>query len=80
MYPSYHILTSVYDWLESEVAALDVEGEIESVHPAGADKHLVILDFNITFIVNAEIRTRRGFVLFCPAWQIHEQMWTQKPT
>ena len=54
------------DRLEGQVAALSVEGKLVNVHPAGADQHLVILDFNVTFIVDGEIRTRRSFVLLCP--------------
>lgn len=56
----------MYDGLEGEIAALCVEGELVNVHPAGANQHLVVLDFNVTFIVDGEIRTRRSFVLLCP--------------
>lgn len=66
-----HALTGVYDRLEGEVAALYVEGEIINVHPAGADQHVVILDFHVTSIVDREIRTRRSSVLFCPARKKH---------
>ena len=62
-----HTLTCVYGRLEGEVAALYVEGEVVNVHPAGADQHLVVLDFNIAVIVDGEVRTRRSFVLLCPA-------------
>lgn len=56
----------MYDRLEGEIAALCVEGELVNVHPAGANQHLVVLDFNVTFIVDGEIRTWRSFVLLCP--------------
>lgn len=65
--PPSQALTSVYDRLEGEVAALCVEGELVNVHPAGADQHLVVLHFNISFVIDGEIRTRRSFVLLRPA-------------
>lgn len=34
----------MYDRLEGEVAALDIEGEFVNMHPASADQHLVILN------------------------------------
>lgn len=59
-------LTRVYCRLEREVAALDVKGEFVNLHPAGADQHQVVPQFDETMICNCEIRTRRGFVLLCP--------------
>lgn len=41
-------LTRMHNRLEGQVAALDVEREFVDVHPAGADQHLVILDFDQT--------------------------------
>lgn len=66
IFSAHATITSVNDRLEGQVAALSVEGEFVDVHPAGADQHLVILDFNDTFIIDGEIRTRRSFVLLCP--------------
>ena len=57
------------DRFEGKVAALDVKGEFVNVHPAGAHQHLVILDFNISLIVDGEIRTWRGSVFLCPVWE-----------
>jgi len=56
----------VNDRLEGEVAPLYVEREFVNVHPAGADQHLVVLDFYVTFMIDGEIRTRGSFVLLCP--------------
>ncbi len=56
----------MYGRLEGEVAALNVEGEFVNVHPAGADNHLVVRKFNVTVVVNDEIRTRSGLILLCP--------------
>lgn len=60
------IPTCVNDRLEGKVAALYVKGESVNVHSAGADQHLVFLDFNVTVIAYGEIRTLWSFVLFCP--------------
>lgn len=60
-------LTGVDDRLEGQVAPLRVEGEFVNVHPAGADQHLVVLDFHVTDVIDGQIRTRGSFVLLCPA-------------
>lgn len=62
-------LTCVYDGLEGQVAALRVEGEFVDVHPAGADQHLVVLDFHIAHVIDGQIRTGRSLVLLRPVGQ-----------
>lgn len=56
----------MYNRLEGEVAALNIEGKFVYVHPAGADQHLVIRKDDLTVILNREIRTGRGLVIFYP--------------
>lgn len=56
----------MYNRLEGEVAALNVKGEFVNMHPAGADQYLVVLNTDQTITVDSELRTWRGFVLFCP--------------
>lgn len=63
----HRALTAVYGRLEGEIAPLHVEGELVNVHPAGADQHLIVVGFNISFIIDGDIRSWRSFVLLCPA-------------
>ena len=59
-------LTRVYGRLEGEVAALDVKGETVNLHPADADHHLVVPQYDSTTAYNCYIKIRRGIVLLCP--------------
>lgn len=64
-----YVLTRVHNRLEGYVALLKVKGEFVHVELAGAHHHLVIPVFDHTIVVDAEIRTRRGFILLCPVWE-----------
>ena len=56
----------VYQRLESEVAALNIEGKFVNLHPAVAHHHQVVPKYDVTPRVNREIRIIGGLFPLCP--------------
>lgn len=68
--PTNKRLTRVDHWFDWKVAALDVKREFVNLHPAGADQHLIVLNEDFSIAPDNQMRTRRGFIFFCPVQQV----------